>query len=200
MFCPGCGAENPDDARYCQNCAKQLKGVREEFERENSPERLSSGSNTPGTPEYVGFWRRFGAFFIDVIIIYIIQIIIGIFLSFTLILVYDPIYFDKIIESTGFSILGLLMLVTIFLLYFSILESSKNQASFGKQFAKIIVIDNSGKRLSISKALLRAVGKIISMIIFGLGFLMIAFSEKKHGLHDIIAGTDVIHKPDGRQH
>ena len=26
MFCPECGTENPDDARFCGNCRHQLKG------------------------------------------------------------------------------------------------------------------------------------------------------------------------------
>jgi uncharacterized RDD family membrane protein YckC len=200
MFCPGCGAENPDDAKYCQNCAKQLNGVREEFERENSPEVLPSVTNIKQTLDHVGFWPRFGAFFIDIIIIYILQFIIGFFLGFILILAYEPIYFDEIIESTGFSALSLIILVIIFLLYFCILESSKNQASFGKQFAKIIVVDISGQRLTTTKSLLRAVGKIISLVIFGLGFIMIAFSDQKHGLHDVIAGTDVINASDSGHH
>ena len=33
---------------------------------------------------------------------------------------------------------------------------------------------------------------ILSALIFGIGYLMIAFTERKRGLHDIIAGTCVV--------
>jgi uncharacterized RDD family membrane protein YckC len=38
----------------------------------------------------------------------------------------------------------------------------------------------------------RYFAKIISAIILGIGFLMIAFTDKKRGLHDMIASTLVI--------
>jgi uncharacterized RDD family membrane protein YckC len=38
----------------------------------------------------------------------------------------------------------------------------------------------------------RYFAKIISAIILGVGFLMIAFTDKKRGLHDMIASTLVI--------
>ena len=33
---------------------------------------------------------------------------------------------------------------------------------------------------------------IVSGLIFGIGFLMVAFTEKKQGLHDMMAGTLVL--------
>ncbi|HKI85113.1 MAG TPA: RDD family protein, partial [Thermoanaerobaculia bacterium] len=40
----------------------------------------------------------------------------------------------------------------------------------------------------------RLVGYFVSGLIFGLGFLMIAFEASKRGLHDMIAGTYVAHR------
>jgi uncharacterized RDD family membrane protein YckC len=38
----------------------------------------------------------------------------------------------------------------------------------------------------------RYFAKILSAIILCIGFIMVAFTDKKRGLHDIIAGTLVI--------
>ncbi|OGW61679.1 MAG: hypothetical protein A2V83_02140 [Nitrospirae bacterium RBG_16_64_22] len=39
---------------------------------------------------------------------------------------------------------------------------------------------------------LRFIGYIVSGLIFYIGFIMIAFTERKRGLHDMIAGTYVV--------
>ena len=35
----------------------------------------------------------------------------------------------------------------------------------------------------------------LSLLLFSLGFLVIAFTRQKRGLHDMLAGTYVIHIP-----
>ena len=43
------------------------------------------------------------------------------------------------------------------------------------------------------RAILReTVGKWISALILGIGFIMVAFHKEKRGLHDLIAGTWVV--------
>ncbi len=58
----------------------------------------------------------------------------------------------------------------------------------------IVVTDIDGNRISFGRANARFWSKIISGMILGIGFLMAAFTEKKQGLHDMIAGTLVIKK------
>ena len=74
-------------------------------------------------------------------------------------------------------------------LHFSIMESSPTQATLGKIAIGIVVTDRHGNRVSFGRATGRHFGKIISGIIFGIGYLMIAFTGKKQGLHDIMADT-----------
>jgi uncharacterized RDD family membrane protein YckC len=77
-------------------------------------------------------------------------------------------------------------------LYCAKLESSSMQATFGKKIMGILVVDDAGRRLSFAKASKRWAGKLLSGLIFGIGFLMVAFSSRKRGLHDMIAGTLVL--------
>jgi uncharacterized RDD family membrane protein YckC len=53
-------------------------------------------------------------------------------------------------------------------------------------------VQTPGARLSFLRATGRHFAKYISAIIAGIGFLMVAFTKRKRGLHDMIAGTMVI--------
>jgi uncharacterized RDD family membrane protein YckC len=58
----------------------------------------------------------------------------------------------------------------------------------------IVVTDAQGQRVSFARATGRYFGKIISSIILYIGFIMVAFTEKKQGLHDIMADCLVVVK------
>jgi uncharacterized RDD family membrane protein YckC len=78
--------------------------------------------------------------------------------------------------------------------YFAYLESSPRQASFGKTALGLMVVDGGGRRISFLRATGRWLGKLLSWASFGIGFYLIQFTEKKQGLHDLIADTFVVHK------
>jgi uncharacterized RDD family membrane protein YckC len=74
------------------------------------------------------------------------------------------------------------------------MESSSKQATLGKMALGIIVTDLEGQRISFGKATGRHFSKIVSGIILYIGFIMVAFTEKKQGLHDMMAGCLVVVK------
>lgn len=78
--------------------------------------------------------------------------------------------------------------------YFVLMESSEKQATIGKMVFGLKVIDQDGKRLNLSKALIRYLSKFVSAIILLIGFIMAGFDSKKQALHDKIAGTFVVYK------
>ena len=80
------------------------------------------------------------------------------------------------------------------LLYFSYMESSKYQATFGKLALGIKVVDVHGSALEFPKALLRNLSKYVSMFILYIGYIMIIFDDRKQGLHDKIADTFVVNE------
>lgn len=55
-----------------------------------------------------------------------------------------------------------------------------------------IVRADSSHPLGLAKAALRMVGYMVSGALFGAGFIMIAFTKDKRGLHDMIANTRVV--------
>ncbi|HEY4678350.1 MAG TPA: RDD family protein, partial [Candidatus Angelobacter sp.] len=73
-------------------------------------------------------------------------------------------------------------------LYFALQESSAHQATVGKRAMNIYVTDLQGRRISFGQATGRHFSRVLSSIL-AIGYIMVAFTEKKQGLHDIIAGT-----------
>jgi uncharacterized RDD family membrane protein YckC len=95
------------------------------------------------------------------------------------------------IEAAGQG-LGFVLGVLIQWLWFTIPESSKWQATIGKKMVGLKVTDENGERIGFGKANWRYWSKILSGLILFVGFVMVAFTEKKQGLHDKIAGTLVV--------
>jgi uncharacterized RDD family membrane protein YckC len=163
----------------------------------------------PGHLQYAGFWIRFVAYIVDglilsipiFIIVLIFGVIAGIIGGMT-----------GAIHSLGNSgsepAVGAVMGVSIALmelvffvfiivitwLYFAMLESSPAQATYGKRLLGLQVTNLSGGRISFGQASGRFFAKILSKMIFYVGFIMAGFTERKQGLHDMIAGTLVVRK------
>lgn len=136
---------------------------------------------------YAGFWKRFAAFIIDLIIIAVCPVLI--IFSFGIILDLSEVNNLEMIDKIHSYIS-----IAVPWLYFSLMESSPMQATLGKMAFGIKVTDLNGKRVSFGKATGRHIGKIISMFTFFVVFLMIAFTNKKQGLSDMIAGCLVVNK------
>ena len=170
MYCPNCGRENAAGTELCQNCGYDLTKI--------------SGSRKI---KYAGFWLRFVASLIDGVLVGMVSWIILI----------PTVFLFAGISFTGFTIwFFFVMGVTYILpwLYYTLMESSSKQATLGKMVVGIIVTDEAGNRISFGRATGRYFSKILSAFILYIGFLMIAFTQKKQGLHDIIAGTLVVKK------
>lgn len=134
---------------------------------------------------YGGFWVRFVAYLIDAIIL---QIAAGFLVGVILALV------AGIGDGAG-ALANSARLLTYAVsfpgnwLYFGILESSSWQGTVGKKALKLIVTDEHGERIGFGRATGRYFAKIISSMILLFGFFMIGWTERKRGLHDMIAGT-----------
>ena len=193
--------------------ARRLLTERSLICRENEQTWLAMGElfpelfSTPGatnvvTPagvsemiSYAGFISRFAAAVIDGMILSAID--------FVIILVVNSFSPNPINYRNGFKInetwlmaIALYNIWSIILgwLYFTLSESSAGQATLGKKALGLVVTDESGRRISFGRANGRYFGKIISVLLLYIGFIMVAFTDRKQGLHDIMAGTLVLKK------
>ena len=131
---------------------------------------------------YAGFWKRFAAGFID----YLITTVLGGMAGAILVLIYGA------LEGAEGIILAAGLLASW--IYFAAFESSSKQASLGKMALGIKVTDLNGRRVGFGRATGRHFGKYISILILYIGLIMIAFTQKKQGLHDMMAGCLVVNK------
>ncbi|BCN93891.1 hypothetical protein THMIRHAM_16760 [Thiomicrorhabdus immobilis] len=141
---------------------------------------------------YGGFWKRVAAYIIDWLILmllsFVLMIIMGVFLAFKGL---DP---EDETAMLGVSLMGNLITLMLTWFYYAGMESSSKQGTFGKSLLGMKVTDLNGGRISFLRASARYFSKILSALLLFIGFIMVAFTEKKQGLHDMIAATLVVNK------
>ena len=142
-----------------------------------------------GTTLYAGFWRRFIAYTIDCVVLYVA---VGLVIGAAYALVGSPVTEDGGIRPL-FLLLYALFLIG-FWLYFTLMESGEGQATLGKRALAIVVTDDAGRRIGFGRANGRFFGKCLltGLVPFGIGFMLAGWTAKKQALHDMIAGTLVI--------
>ena len=59
---------------------------------------------------------------------------------------------------------------------------------------RLKIIDTNSEKITFLRATSRYFSSIISALILGIGFFMIAWTKKKQGLHDLICDTLVVKK------
>jgi len=132
------------------------------------------------TVQYAGFWQRVLASVVDGIIISLVANAIAVIIT------------SGSNPSTTYVVQVFQFLIGW--VYFAMMESSARQATLGKEIVGLTVTNYEGERLSFAQATSRYFAKIVSTLTLGIGFLMIAWTEKKQGLHDIITKTYVVKK------
>lgn len=116
--------------------------------------------------------------------------LLGVFIIIAFIVVLMFIHNKEQRIVASFSFLGAIPFAKI--IYHIIMESSAQQATYGKQMLKIKVVDMQGNRISTGKAISRNLCKIFSVATFFIGYLLAFFNKKQQCLHDMMAGTLVI--------
>lgn len=119
---------------------------------------------------YGDLGKRFVAEIIDSIILTVIGFLLGLTLSFV----------------------GVIIAPIVTWLYYILMEGGGWHATLGKRVMGLYVADSNGNGITYSTSILRLIGKLLSGLILGIGYLMAFFNEQKQGLHDMIAKTYVL--------
>ncbi|MBM4163176.1 MAG: RDD family protein [Lentisphaerae bacterium] len=164
-------------------CASSVEGL------------LPPGSHLPPAPPiampvaaafagYAGFWKRFAACLIDGFVLMVAGFVVG--------FIFGMVYGAATGSVEGAEAIGNLIGVVMGWLYSALLESSPRQATLGKMALGIKVTDVDGNPISFAKATGRHFGKILSVLTLFVGFIMVGITERKQGLHDMMAGCLVV--------
>ncbi|MCE0483921.1 MAG: RDD family protein [Methylacidiphilales bacterium] len=159
----------------------------------------------PGHLVYGGFWLRFAAHLLDsifltipiLVVLLVIGLIIVISASLGTSLGNNP---SPVVMGVFLPVGILLLEFMIFLgftvltwLYYALLESSPQQATYGKRIMGLKVTGMTGERITFARATGRFFAKMMNGLIpFAIGYIMAGLTERKQALHDFVAGTLVI--------
>lgn len=180
MFCSHCGKELPPDAVFCPHCGAKTKQQRQEPPRDLPRPSLNHCLEQP----YAGFWKRFLAYILDSI-----ALIVGVFL---IAFILAGLGLD--LDNPDAEPMVSLLLLAFIWLYYALMESSPTQATLGKMTLGLKVTDLNGERISFARASGRFFAKLVSSLLLCIGYLMVGFTSKKQGLHDILSGCLVLNK------
>ena len=144
-------------------------------------------SNEPVIQEspirYAGFWMRFWAYLLDLIVVGSIERML-----------INPIFRALGISLSEFNLFAPVSIASavIFYLYFVLMTKYFKQ-TLGKMVFGLKVVDLKHDEMSWGTIIFREwIGRFISATVI-IGYIIVAFLPKKQGLHDIFTDTTVIH-------
>ncbi|MHB9098838.1 MAG: RDD family protein [Syntrophales bacterium] len=153
--------------------------------------------------QYGGFWRRYIAYLIDKVVLYLVSLFL---LVVGILALGHRVSLDRIMATgdlpRGMGLFAVVYAVAMFItdmIYFTWFHGSVGQTP-GKMLLGLRVIQASGEKMTFGIAFLRWVGSLVSALFLWLGYLWIAIDWKKQGWHDKIAATLVVragNEPDG---
>ncbi len=154
-----------------------------------SPDLTPATDPAPSSSSYrfAGFWVRVLATLIDGLIIAVLAVLLR-----------------TVLPGNGGdwgyalltpSISASLAEIILIWLYAALMESSAWRATVGKRAMGLVVVDMQGRRISFARATGRHAAKWLSSLLLCIGYLMVAFTQRKQGLHDMLANTLVLSGP-----
>ena len=212
IFCNRCGIENSATAHFCVNCGTPFSpdlqptaplpapeiSVQPQIPQTQIPAWQQPPVGHPGPAGYApassgvrygGFWMRFVAAIIDGVLVQLVVFpaaaIVGAMIGLAGGAVNMPGFG---IHMVSFIISGTIGLLASWI-YEAAMESSSKQATLGKMALGLKVTDLEGRRISFARATGRHFAKLVSGMIFLVGYIMAGFTQRKQALHDMIAGT-----------
>lgn len=136
-----------------------------------------------GNTSYGGFWKRLLALIIDSLIVTTPFMVVSIIRG-------------SILDFWGWMQPFYVIADIIYYVYFEGILG----ATLGKRAVGLALVAADGRYpVGWGTALLRYFARSVSLLILGIGMLMIPFSERKQGLHDRIANTYVVGALTARQ-
>ena len=163
---------------------------------------LPSAGSTATVMRPAGFWIRFAAAVIDMVVIAgLIGFLVAIYGIAAAIKLSAPIEWAELpVLAAALALHAIFPLTVIGMplaiigggFYEVLMLRSARGATLGKMAVGVRVVTADGSRLSLGRSAGRRIAKYLSGLILALGHVMAAFTDHKRALHDVIAATRVV--------
>lgn len=173
MKCEYCGRLLEPGVTQCPGCgaAIEQKDNKNEDYKAQTAEKVQTPPVQPADHQNVDRreeYMEYGGFWRRVIACFIDNFIVG------------------LVAMTGVGVIACFV-------YYPICEAFWDGSTIGKKAMGLKVVNRNFEKITVGQAFGRYYAKILSAVTLYIGFLMVAFSSKKQGLHDKLAGTYVVH-------
>lgn len=173
IICSACGTVQAPAAQ-CVQCGATIIAT-------------ASPIGTEKDQSYAGFWVRVLAYILDSILLITVQTVLTLLIDTTIGML------GIVTEGDPAINIVIWLFGAVLSISYAVFFTGYCGQTPGKMALRIKVIRTDGSALTYGRAALREVlGKFISSILLGIGYLMVAFDNRKQGLHDKIADTYVI--------
>jgi uncharacterized RDD family membrane protein YckC len=162
-------------------------------------------------PSPAGFWKRYVAYFIDIVLLTVVLnlVMTPLMLVLGLAMPVDEAAMraaiaapdvQTIVENLGVvfgpwllitTALSLVLYVLIAGVYFVWMEAAPHQASLGKRLMRLRVTDHAGQPITRARAFGRFAAASLSWLTLNVGHALAAWTPERRALHDYLAGTRV---------
>ncbi|WP_461815619.1 RDD family protein [Faecalimonas sp.] len=133
-----------------------------------------------------GFFARFAAYVIDSIIVWVTLLCIRIPLYFVFLHINGHILFHYTLKDIVLYLCGVS--------YF-VLCTYYTGTTIGKRAMNLQVINANGGKLSLFNVIYReSIGRFLSGICMGLGYILVGIDQEKRGIQDILGDTRVVYR------
>ena len=183
-MCHRCKKPNEVGSTYCFSCGLPLDeksparspavAARPDASSEPQDHIGESPKTSLGQGVPAGFWIRFVAFLIDGIISYAVPE----YVFAPLVLSVYPLDWD---------IIGLIVVAS-----YETIGVSVWSTTIGKRILRLYVLRPDGSRVGPGRALARYFAVNLSILLLGIGCIMVGLRRDKRGLHDLICDTVVV--------
>ena len=175
-----------DDSKICA-----VKNAQKEIDKQKEKQKETNKKNSDDI-YYVGFWSRYAAFVIDSIVAGMVALpfmfVAGFFSAML-----KSIFNDSILVNVFLNFLVYIVELGVLSIYF-IFMTYKFQATLGKMAVGVIVKKVDGETLSFKEVSIREFLKVVQIMFVSLPLVIVAFTQKKQGLHDLVVKSVVVCK------
>lgn len=190
LGCPRCSTVNEAGSAYCYSCGLPLDEVQQQQASSTGDFGLQFDANVQSLADRpAGFWIRLIAFIVDNIVVFALSAVVASAVGISVTDWWAESWTSDEWAWGAFDRLNLALSVV----YFSVLVAAWS-ATLGKLLFGLEVVGNDGSKVGIGRAIARYLCYSISLLLLGIGFLMIAFRRDKRGLHDLICDTKVVYR------